>query len=235
MRERHAIAEGLDDGALMRRVAAGDARALEAVAGRYTPMLFGIAWRMLADAAEAEDVVQETITRAWVNAASWAPVGGGLGAWLRRIATNLCLDRKRRRAFVSDEDVPERVVEVSLRRLNAETRAREGGRGMHTCTCSIGSTSPPPRSSCLPTSAPSSSAASGQKWPPGRSPPLTHRSSDRQRAAIVLTYFEGVSNAEAAATLGLGVKAVESLLVRARQGLSRSLAAQGLLTEGSAA
>src|SRR5438105_14254015 len=112
VRERHAIAEGLDDGALMRRVAAGDARALEAVAGRYTPMLFGIAWRMLADAAEAEDVVQETITRAWVNAASWAPVGGGLGAWLRRIATNLCLDRTRRRAFISDEDVPERVDEA---------------------------------------------------------------------------------------------------------------------------
>jgi len=51
----------------------------------------------------------------------------------------------------------------------------------------------------------------------------------------VLTYYEGVSNAEAAAILGVGVKALESLLVRARQGLSRSLAAQGLLQEGSAA
>src|SRR5207237_5120419 len=89
--------------------ASGDAQALGLIAERYTPMLFAIAWRMLADAAEAEDVVQETITRAWVNAASWTPVGGGLGAWLRRIATNLCLDRKRRRAFVSDEDVPERI------------------------------------------------------------------------------------------------------------------------------
>ena len=45
---------------------------------------------------------------------------------------------------------------------------------------------------------------------------------DRQRAAIVLTYYEGVSNAEAAAALGIGVKALESLLVRARQGLSRN-------------
>jgi len=58
---------------------------------------------------------------------------------------------------------------------------------------------------------------------------------DRQRAAIVLTYFEGVSNAEAAAALGIGVKALESLLVRARQGLSRTLAERGLLQEGSAA
>ena len=85
------MAEESDDGVLMRRVVSGDAQALEAVADRYTPMLYAIAWRMLADGAEAEDVVQETITRVWVNAASWTPVGGGLGAWLRRIATNLCL------------------------------------------------------------------------------------------------------------------------------------------------
>jgi len=58
---------------------------------------------------------------------------------------------------------------------------------------------------------------------------------DRQRAAIVLTYYEGVSNAEAAAVLGIGVKALESLLVRARQGLSRSLVQMGMLQEGSAA
>src|SRR5206468_8274593 len=89
VQERRAIAESQDDGALMRRVATGDAQAFGAVAERYTPMLFAVAWRMLADAAEAEDVVQETITRAWVNAANWTPVGGGLGAWLRRIATNL--------------------------------------------------------------------------------------------------------------------------------------------------
>ena len=55
---------------------------------------------------------------------------------------------------------------------------------------------------------------------------------DRQRAAIILTYYEGVPNAEAAAILGLGVKAVESLLVRARQALVQSLARQGLLETG---
>ena len=190
---RQAMAESEDDGALMRRVASGDARALELLAERHTPMLYGIAWRMLADGAEAEDVVQEVITRAWVNAASWTPVGGGLGAWLRRIATNLCLDRKRRRALLSDEDVPERVDESPSADalIDAERRKQ-------------------------------AVTAAMQALP------------DRQRAAIVLTYYEGVSNAEAAAALGLGVKALESLLVRARQGLGRSLASQGL-QEGSAA
>ncbi len=41
----------------------------------------------------------------------------------------------------------------------------------------------------------------------------------RQRAAIVLTYQEGLGNAEAAAVLGTSVAGVETLLVRARQSL----------------
>lgn len=193
MQERHATADA-DDGTLMQRVAAGDARALEAIADRHTPMLFAVAWRMLGDAAEAEDVVQEAITKAWVKAANWTPVGGGLGGWLRRIATNACIDRQRKRAFVSDVEIPERADDSPAADALIDESRRQAA-----------------------------VATAMQALP------------DRQRAAIVLTYYEGVSNAEAAAALGVGVKALESLLVRARQGLSRSLAAQGLLQEGSAA
>jgi RNA polymerase sigma factor (sigma-70 family) len=183
-----------DDGALMQRVAAGDARALELIADRHTPMLFAVAWRMLGDAAEAEDVVQEAMTKAWVKAASWTPVGGGLGGWLRRIATNLCIDRQRKRAFVSDAEIPERADDSPSADVLIDEARRQAA-----------------------------VAAAMQALP------------DRQRAAIVLTYYEGVSNAEAAAVLGIGVKALESLLVRARQGLSRSLVQMGMLQEGSAA
>jgi len=183
-----------DDGTLMQRVAAGDAQALAAIADRHTPMLFAVAWRMLGDAAEAEDVVQEAMTKAWVKAASWTPVGGGLGGWLRRIATNLCIDRQRKRAFVSDAEIPERADESPAADVLIDEARRQAA-----------------------------VAAAMQALP------------DRQRAAIVLTYYEGVSNAEAAAVLGIGVKALESLLVRARQGLSRSLVQMGMLQEGSAA
>lgn len=44
----------------------------------------------------------------------------------------------------------------------------------------------------------------------------------RQRAAIVLTYQEGLGNAEAAAVLGTSVSGIETLLVRARQSLRES-------------
>jgi RNA polymerase sigma-70 factor, ECF subfamily len=45
----------------------------------------------------------------------------------------------------------------------------------------------------------------------------------RQRAAIVLTYGEGLSNAQVAETLGTTVSAVETLLVRGKQNLRRAL------------
>jgi RNA polymerase sigma-70 factor (ECF subfamily) len=45
----------------------------------------------------------------------------------------------------------------------------------------------------------------------------------RQRAAIVLTYREGLSNAQTAEVLDTTVKAVETLLVRAKQSLRGTL------------
>ena len=46
----------------------------------------------------------------------------------------------------------------------------------------------------------------------------------RQRAAIALTYGEGLSNAEVADALDTSVSAVETLLVRGKQNLRRALA-----------
>lgn len=47
---------------------------------------------------------------------------------------------------------------------------------------------------------------------------------DRQRAAIALTYREGLSNAETAAVLETTVSGVETLLVRAKRTLRKALA-----------
>ena len=46
---------------------------------------------------------------------------------------------------------------------------------------------------------------------------------DRQRTAIVLTYHQGMSNAQTADILNTTVKAVETLLVRAKQNLRAAL------------
>jgi RNA polymerase sigma-70 factor (ECF subfamily) len=49
---------------------------------------------------------------------------------------------------------------------------------------------------------------------------------ERQRVAIVLTYQEGMPNAETAAVLGTTVSGVETLLVRARRTLRKTLGAE---------
>jgi len=46
---------------------------------------------------------------------------------------------------------------------------------------------------------------------------------DRQRAAIVLTYYEEVSNQVAAEMMDMNIKAFESLLLRARSALRTAL------------
>lgn len=51
---------------------------------------------------------------------------------------------------------------------------------------------------------------------------------DRQRAAIVLTYYEDLSNAGAATMLDMNIKAFESLLLRARRALADDLRARGI-------
>ncbi len=48
---------------------------------------------------------------------------------------------------------------------------------------------------------------------------------DRQRAAIVLTYYEGLSNAEAASVLDTTISSIEALLVRAKRTLRAELGA----------
>lgn len=52
---------------------------------------------------------------------------------------------------------------------------------------------------------------------------------DRQREAIVLQYYQELSNVDAAAIMGISVEALESLLARARRNLRASL--EGLRDE----
>ncbi|QNP73866.1 RNA polymerase sigma-70 factor [Streptomyces roseirectus] len=56
----------------------------------HRPRLFGLAYRMLGSAEEAEDTVQDVYLR--FAGADRAAIGN-VGAWLAKVATNLCLNR----------------------------------------------------------------------------------------------------------------------------------------------
>ncbi|MGF6965244.1 RNA polymerase sigma factor (sigma-70 family) [Paraburkholderia sp. WC7.3g] len=55
----------------------------------------------------------------------------------------------------------------------------------------------------------------------------------RQREALVLTYYQEMSNVDAAASMGVSVDALESLLTRARRNLRAQLAGSGLSKDKS--
>jgi RNA polymerase sigma factor (sigma-70 family) len=89
------------DDALLARFASGDGAAARDLAGRHAPRILALARRMLRDGAEAEDVTQETMLRMWRMAPDWRSGEAALGTWLYRVASNLCIDRMRRRRETS--------------------------------------------------------------------------------------------------------------------------------------
>lgn len=84
---------------------------LEARAESYRGELVGYCYRYFGSYAEAEDAVQETLTRAWQHAAEFEG-RSSLRTWLYTIATNICLDMKRapqRRSLPMDLSSPGHV------------------------------------------------------------------------------------------------------------------------------
>ena len=94
---------------LVRRVGQGDPAAIQAMVARKLPRMLALANRMLGDLAEAEDVAQEAMLRAWKQAPKWKPGQAKFDTWLHRVGLNLCYDRLRRRREVPTETPPDRT------------------------------------------------------------------------------------------------------------------------------
>lgn len=56
-----------------------------------------------------------------------------------------------------------------------------------------------------------------------------HALPDRQRMALTLCFYEGLSNREAADIMQVNIKALESLLTRAREGIKNDLIRRGVI------
>jgi len=100
---------------------AGDAAASEEFARQTDPLrreLLAHCYRMLGSVHDAEDLVQETMLRAWRSYPDFDPGRASMRTWLHRIATNACLnalDSRSRRPLPSDLTGPGSLADAPHR------------------------------------------------------------------------------------------------------------------------
>jgi RNA polymerase sigma-70 factor (ECF subfamily) len=84
-----------DDGDLARRLRARDPHVMSALYDRYGRTAYSLIYRVVRDAAAAEDLVQETFLRVWNRAQSFDQERGALGPWILTVARNRAIDHLR--------------------------------------------------------------------------------------------------------------------------------------------
>lgn len=97
---------GALDEALLERVRGGDQAAFAELVGVYFNAVYRTAWRTLGGGDGAEDVAQEAFLRLWRNPGQLRD-GAAVRGWLMRVASNLAIDRHRRRQPVVDAELPD--------------------------------------------------------------------------------------------------------------------------------
>lgn len=179
---RPAAESRADEAMLVAAVGRGDGDAFRLLMARHLGSIVSVARRMLRDDAEAEDLAQEAFLRLWRSSGTLEIGPVGIRPWLRRVVSNLCLDRVRGQGRVSVvEELPE-VPEPAKQLAGLESQDTQ--RRVE---------------------------AAMQKLP------------DRQRLALTLFHFEGLSQIEIGQVMGVSDEAIESLLSRARRQLKTEL------------
>jgi RNA polymerase sigma-70 factor (ECF subfamily) len=130
------VSEPVSDHDLVERALRGDREAFGALAERYYRMLSVLALQKTGNRADAEDIVQETLVKAF-RALGSLREGGKFSAWVYNITLKLCIDWLRRRerrdsgTVPFDDDAPTHASGRHARPLGADEQvesAEEQGR-----------------------------------------------------------------------------------------------------------
>ena len=87
---------GPTDVSLVARIAVGDDRALQMVYERYSPLVYGLARRVTASTAHAEEITQEVFVYLWQNPERFDAERGTLRAFLGALTHRRSVDEVRR-------------------------------------------------------------------------------------------------------------------------------------------
>ena len=173
--------DAITDEELMLRIGDGDQTAYGMLVDRHLSMNLGYATKLLGNAAEAEEVMQEAFIRVWKHACRWDPARKTrFTTWFYRVVTNLCYDVGRKR---KPQERVEILETIASNEASAENVIAEGQRSEQV-------------------------KKALEELP------------QRQHTAIMLCYFQGLSNREAAEVMEVSLNALESYLVRGRRNLA---------------
>jgi len=196
-------AEAARDAELVERLRKGDSRAFDDLFRRHREAAYGIAYRLLGNADDALDVVQESFIHVLRGIGSFRGQSS-FRTWLFRIVTHAALDWRRCRAVRSSAS------------LDAEPSPEPAA------TCAVSSAG---RSACEGERrrSPTDEAAADLKEAIDKA---LMNVSEKNRVALVLYALEGMSYQEVAEVLGISVGTVMSRIFNARQRLRELLASE---------
>ena len=178
------------DEGLVGRIQKGDHQAFAILVKRHTDKFYGLAWRLLGNDAEADDVVQDAFLKLWAQPDLYkADTGARFTTWFYRVVSNMALDRLRgRKRWIGPE-----VLETMADSGKLSDQGYEEKEMQRHIEQSI---------AVLP---------------------------ERQKLALNLCFYEGISVQDTASVIGISEKAVESLLMRAKSSLRNDLIRRGII------
>lgn len=172
----------------------GDDGVFENIVRHFDRQVYGTIYRYLGNSSMAEDCAQEVFMRLYKMRASYRPTAR-LSTLIYRITTNLCLNT---------------IRDQSRRRMvSLDARSHADERPLKASLCDDGAAE-------ASVHAEADERARIVRDALDRIPP-------RQRMALVLHRFEGLTYADIADTMSINVAAVKSLLSRARNSLADAL------------
>jgi RNA polymerase sigma-70 factor (ECF subfamily) len=92
-----------EDRELVRRMSAGETRALAQFYERWSRSVHALVVRLVRDPDDADDVVEDTFYQAWRQASRYEPSRGAVSTWIVTIARSRALDRLRSRRRLREE------------------------------------------------------------------------------------------------------------------------------------